>query len=397
MSLTVPPPLSSATRSPIERWGLDPHVVHLNHGSFGGCLRTVLVRAAELRQRLEAAPMRFFVLDWQRELDAAREALAAFVHAPSDRLVFVPGSTTGVALALHSIPWQTGDEIILTDHGYRACRNQVERLAAARGVKIVTVTLALPLDHDQVVEAFSTAITSRTRAILVDHVTSPTALILPVERLVALATTSGVTTIVDGAHAPGQLELDVAAIRATYYTGNCHKWMCAPKGTGFLAIAEGAPAIPLVTSHGASPEYGLANRLHAELDWAGTHDPAAHLSVPTAITEVGAEGGGWSELRRRNHALVLDMRRRFVDTLGRSTPVRSLAPDHCIGSMVSIPVTLPGSALALERELLETGWEVPIVDTPKGALVRLSAHLYNHADEAAQLARQLAEYDVRLR
>jgi isopenicillin-N epimerase len=389
--------MTDPTRSPIERWALDPHAVHLNHGSFGGCLRAVLARANELRARLEAAPMKFFVLDWQRELDAAREALAAFVHAPAERLVFVPGSTTGVAIALGSIAWNTGDEIIVTDHGYRACKNQVERLAAARGLRIVTVTLALPLDNDQVVEAFSSAINSRTRAILVDHITSPSALILPVERIVALATTSGVTTIIDGAHAPGQLDLDITAIGATYYTGNCHKWMCAPKGTGFLAIADGAPVIPLVTSHGASPEYGGANRLHAELDWAGTHDPSAHLAVPTAITEVGLEGTDWATVRQRNHDLVLDMRRRFVESLGRSAPAHALAPDRCIGSMISIPIAITGSALELQHELLTTGWEVPIIDTPKGALVRLSAHLYNFAGEAEELARELHARGVTLR
>ncbi len=357
----------------------------------------MLARAAEVRQRLEAAPMRFFVLDWQRELDAARTALAAFVHAPAERLVFVPGSTTGVAIAVHSLPWQTGDEIIVTDHGYRACRNQVERLAAARGLRIVVVDLALPFDPDQLVTAISNAITSHTRLVLIDHITSPSALIMPVERIAELARARGIATIIDGAHAPGQLALDVAAIGATYYTGNCHKWMCAPKGTGFLVVADGAPALPLVTSHGASPDYGPANRLHAELDWAGTHDPSAHFAVPTAITEVATEGGGWPAIRQRNHDLVLEMRRRFVDTLGRSTQPRSLAPDSSIGSMISIPISLSGSPFALEQSLLETGWEIPIVDTPKGPLVRLSAHLYNFAGEADELGRELRARGVTLR
>ncbi len=345
--------------------------------------------------------MRFFVVEWQRELDAARAALATFVHAPAERLVFVPGATTGVAIALHSIAWNTGDEIIVTDHGYRACRNQVERLANARGLRIVVVTLGLPFDPEQLVGAVSRAITPRTRAVLVDHVTSPSALILPVEQIATLASSRGIATIVDGAHAPGQLALDVAAIDATYYTGNCHKWMCAPKGAGFLAIAEGAPAIPLVTSHGASPEYGPANRLHAELDWVGTHDPAVQLTLATAITEVGSEGGGWPAIRQRNHELVLEMRQRFVDVLKRFSATRSpaFAADRDVGSMISIPITLPAgvTALALERQLLTDGWETPIVDTPKGALVRLSAHLYNFSGEADDLARELHARDISLR
>lgn len=395
MSLTQPPPLRVSPRSPIDRWGLDPHVVHLNHGSYGGCLRSVLAHAAQLRARIEAAPMKFFVLDWQREIDLARAALAAFVGAPADRMAFVPNTTTGVAIALSSIAWSTGDEIVVTDHGYRACRNQAERLASARGLRITVATIAIPFDTDQVVTAIERALTSRTRAVLIDHVTSPSALILPVDRIVAMLATRGIVSIVDGAHAPGQLALDVAAIGATYYTGNCHKWMCAPKGSGFLAIARDAPVQPVVTSHGASPAYGPANRLHAELDWAGTHDPSAHLSVPAAIADVGAEGGGWPAIRARNHALVIEMRRRFVASLGRESS-SLLAPDDALGAMASIPITLPGSAAALEQQLLATGWEVPIVDTPNGALVRLSAHLYNDAGEAEQLARELHARGVKL-
>src|SRR5262249_11136519 len=152
---------------------------------------------------------------------------------------------------------------------------------------------------------------------ILDHITSPTALRLPVERIVPMLRERGVATIVDGAHAPGQLEVDVSALGATYYVGNCHKWMCAPKASGFIVAAESAAAIPVVTSHGASPEYGPRNRLHAELDWAGTHDPTVHLTVPTAIADVGAEGGGWPAVRARNHAMAIEMRNRFVDALAR--------------------------------------------------------------------------------
>jgi isopenicillin-N epimerase len=398
--LTEPPPFQAS--SPIERWALDPHVVHLNHGSFGGCPRAVIDAAAGWRARLESSPMRFLVLEWQTELDRARAALAAFVHAPESRLVFVPSSTTGVAIALNSVRLETGDEILVTDHGYRACANQVARLADARGLRITTIHISLPFDPGQLVEAFTRAITPRTKLALIDHVASPTALRLPVEQLVPLLACSGVTTIVDGAHAPGQLELDVAALGATYYVGNCHKWMCSPKGSGFLVAAEGAPVVPVVTSHGASPAYGPPNRMHAELDWSGTHDPSVHLAVPTAIACVPTElrapaaaGTGWPAVRARNHALVIEMRRRFVDVLGRAQPI---APDDSLGAMVAIPVTLPPGVepLALEKQLLADGWEVPIVSFPAGVLVRISAHLYNDSGEADELARELHTRGVRL-
>ena len=381
--------------SPLVRWALDPAVVHLNHGSFGGCPHAVLAAATDARNRLEASPMRFFVLDWQREIDRARTALAAFVGAPAERLVFVPGSTTGVALALHSVPLATGDEVLVTDHNYRACRNQLERLAAARGLRIVTVTLSLPFEPEAAIAAVLGAVTPRTRLAMLDHITSPTALRMPLEQLLPQLAERGIPTIVDGAHAPGQIALDVAALGATYYVGNCHKWLCAPKAVGFVVAAEGAPLLPLGTSHGASADYGPANRLHAELDWSGTYDPSATLAVPTAIEVLAHEGGGWRAVLAQNHELVLAMRDRLVDALGSSR----IAPDAALGSMAAVPITLPAgiAPLALERELLMAGWEVPIVGFSTGPFVRVSAHLYNHVGEAEALARELRARGVSAR
>ena len=339
--------------------------------------------------------MRFFVTEWQDEVDRARAALAKFLHAAPARLVFVPGSTTGVALALHAFPLAAGDEGVVTDHGYRACRNQLERLAAARGLRITTAQLPLPFDPDAAIDAITRAVTPATRLALLDHITSPTALRLPIEQLVPILAARGIPTIVDGAHAPGQIELDVGAIDAAYYVGNCHKWLCAPKASGFVAVAEGVPLVPLVTSHGATAAYGPANRLHAELDWSGTYDPAAQLAVPAAIDVVAREGGGWPAVRARNHALALALRDQLIDRLGG----RRLAPDDWIGAMAALPITLPAGTPPhdLERQLLLAGWEVPIVDFPAGPLLRVSAHLYNHVGEAALLAEELRARGVTAR
>jgi isopenicillin-N epimerase len=387
--------------SPIERWALDPSIVHLNHGSFGACPRAALAAAAAWREKLEAAPMRFFVLDWQRELDRARGVLAAFVRAPDERLAFASSATAAVATALHSwAPRLTaGDELLTTDHAYRACRNQLERLAAARGLRITTVAVPLPFDPEALIARTAAAITPRTRLALLDHVTSPTALRLPLEAMIAPLAAQGIAIVVDGAHAPGQLDLDVSALLGrgvTYYAGNNHKWLCAPKGSGFLVAAAGAPVTPLVTSHGATAAYGPPNRLHAELDWSGTQDPAPHLSVPAAIAAVAGEGGGWPAVLAHNHALALELRARFTGALGGAPP---LAPDDAIGAMAAIPIALPAGTepLRLEAQLLADGWEVPIVDFAGGPLVRISAHLYNHAGQADALAEKLAELGVRLR
>jgi isopenicillin-N epimerase len=371
------------TVSPLDRWALDPEVVHLNHGSFGGCLRSVLDEAAAIRSRMEAAPMKFFVLDWQRELDRARADLAAFVGTTAEHLAFVPGATTGVALALAAAELSAGDEIVTTSHVYPACRYQLTRLADARLCRLVIVDVPLPFDADALVERTAAAITSRTKLALLDHITSPTALVFPLARLIPLFAAHNIPVMVDGAHAPGQLPLALDALGATWYVGNNHKWLCGPKASGFLVTR--APLRALVASHGANPQYDPTNRLHAELDWNGTHDPTPQLAVPTAIAAVGSEGGGWPAIYARNHALALALRDRLGGT--------QLAPESAIGTMAALPLELPAGTtpLELEKRLLADGWEVPIVDFPGQPLVRVSAHLYNTVEQADALARKLHE------
>jgi len=371
-------------------WALANDVVHLNHGSYGGCPRAVLASAAGWRARLEAAPMRFMVLDWQAELDRARAALAAFVRAPDDRLVFMPNATNAVATALAAARIEAGDELLTTDHAYRACRNQLNRLAAARGARVIVAELPWPFDPAGAVEAIRRAVTPKTTLALLDHITSPSACILPLEEI--LAVLPGVQVLVDGAHAPGQIDLDISALLArgvTWYAGNNHKWMCAPKASGFLVTTTAIR--PLVTSHGASPEYGPPNRLHAELDWMGTYDPAAHFAVATAIQTIADLGRGWPATRAHNHALALELRHR----LG-GTPV---APDDSIGAMAAFPIELPAGETprSLEDQLLRDGYEVPVVDFFRGPLLRVSAHLYNEPSDANALAAKLHALGVKPR
>ncbi len=387
----------SQPHAPIEQWALSPDVEHVNHGSYGGCPRSVIDAARTWRNRIEAVPMRFFVVDWQPAIDEARDALATFLRAPAERLSFVPNATTAIATAIASSTLGSGDEILVTDHGYRAVRNQVERLAAERGGRVVTIDLPRPFDPDAAVDAILGGVTARTSIVVVDHITSPTGLVLPIERIAPVLRTRGVQLIVDGAHAPGQIALDVGALLTagvTWYAGNNHKWLCAPTGTGFLAGSTSArPPRPVVTSHGGSPEYGPANRYHAELDWMGTHDPTPHLCVPAAIDAIAQMGNGWKHVIARNHALAVEMRARLASTLGSSL----LAPDDAIGSMGAVPITLPSGvgALELEKQLLVDGWELPIVGFRHGTLVRVSAHLYNHADQADAVARTLRDRGVR--
>lgn len=373
------------TGEALADWMLAPDVVHLNHGSFGACLRRVFDAATAWRAQLETAPMRWLVLAWQAELDRARAALAVFVGAPADRLVFVPSATTGVAIALRSLAVPAGSEVIVTNHGYRAVKNQLARSALA----LREVSVPVPFDADVLVDRVARAITPATRLAVFDHITSPTALVLPIERLLPLFAARGIPVIVDGAHAPGQVALDIASLfarGATYYAGNNHKWLCAPKSSGFLAAAPDAPTIPVVTSHGATPSYGPANRMHAELDWPGTHDPAPHLVVPDTLAAFD-----WAAVRARNHDLACAMRDHIAHRLGSAR----IAGDDAIGAMAAIPITVPAPPLEVEAQLLRDGWEVPIVDAVIGPLVRVSAHLYNTVEQADALATKLLALGIR--
>ncbi len=388
----------------LAAFALDPRVLHLNHGSFGACPRAVLATQAALRADLEAATMRWFVRDYQPALDRARLAAAAFLGADADGLAFVPNATHGVATALANLRLASGDELLTTDHAYGACRNALERTAALAGARVVVAPLALPLrDPAAPLAAILDRVTARTRLVLVDHVTSPTALVLDVAAL-ARALPAHAALVVDGAHAPGMLELRVDDVGAACYTGNFHKWTCAPKGAGFVWVAAGRRDgfRPLVTSHGAAlplPPGGATTRFRLEHDWTGTHDPTPYLCVPAAIDTVAALGGGWPAVRAANRARARALAAEVAAGLGADLVDQTPAARAGGASMVALAVTLPAGAdhLAIERALLARGIEAPIVRHPGSPwpLVRVSAHLYNRPGDGERLAAALTALGVR--
>lgn len=380
-------------------WDLDPEVVFLNHGSFGACPRAVLALQAELRARMERQPVRFFVRELQGLLDAAREEVAAFVGADPRDLVFVRNATEGVASVLASLALAPGDEILLTSHGYNACNNAVRHLAGRTGATVKVAEIPFPISGpDAVVEAVRAAVGPRTRLALVDHVTSPTGLVLPIAAIVAALAERGVETLVDGAHAPGMLPLDVSAIGAAYYTGNFHKWVCAPKGAAMLHVRRDRQAglHPAVISHGYNAPRPTS-QLHVEFDWTGTSDPSPWLCVPAALRAMAAMvPGGWPEVRARNHALVCAGRRVIAEAVGAALP----APEAMLGSLASValppgdgaPLTTPLYSDPLQDALLlRHGVEVPIPPwpAPPRRLLRISAQIYNEIGDYEALARAL--------
>jgi isopenicillin-N epimerase len=368
-------------------WALDPDLVHLNHGSFGACPRPVLEAQARWRDRLEADPTGFFGDVAPGAIDDARRRLAGFVGADPAALAFVTNATSGVNVVLDSLApeLRPGDEIVVTSHGYHACRNAVEAVARRTGARVVEAALPFPIESaEEAVRAVLDAVAARTRLVLVDHVTSPTALVLPVDRIVAQLEPS-VPVLVDGAHAPGMVPVDLDTLAASYAVGNAHKWLCAPKGSGYLyARADRRDALlPSVVSHGWDAELEPGrSRFHAMFDWPGTFDPSPWLTVPDAIDTIGAIlPDGWDGVRAANHAVALEGR----EVVGRVLGVDPAAPDEMVGAMVTFPLAVdPGLPDALVRDHgIRVG--APVWHG-YGTTLRLSAHVYTTADDFERLA-----------
>lgn len=369
----------------VADWGLDPAVDYLNHGSFGATPRGVLAVQSALREEMERELVHFLARQLPARLDAVRARVAAFLDCDAPGLVFVPNATHGVQAALDAIDWKTGDEVVHCDHGYGAVKRALTRLEHRFGVRQVPAIVPFPIESpEQVVAGFAAAIGPRTRLVIVDHITSATALILPVAELVALARARGVAVLVDGAHAPGLLPLSIGALSPDFYTGNLHKWVCAPKGSAILWVHPDwrARTHPSVTSHG----YGLG--LAPEFEWTGTFDPTAWLAVPAALDRL--EGLGLDAVRASNHGLVQEGRERLAHALGTTLP----HPDHpsWYGPMAAVLVPWARAAQGPElnaRMYEEHGIEVPFTGYDHRCFVRISGQLYNRPEQYARLAELL--------
>ena len=388
-----------------RHWTLDPSITFLNHGSFGATPRPVLAAQDAWRERMEREPVAFFVRDLEPALDQARTALAAFIGADAEDLVFVPNATAGVNTVARSLELAPGDEILATDHGYNAVGNILRVAADRAGATVVIVPLPFPgSSAEEATDLIVGAVTPRTRLAVIDHVTSPTALVLPVTEIVRALSERGVDTLVDGAHAPGMLDLDVTSIGAAYYTGNGHKWLCSPKGAGFLHVRRDLhPRVrPLAISHGANSPRTDRSLFRLEHDWTGTADPSAYLSIPAAI-EFGAGllDGGWPALRKRNREVAL----RGRDLLGTALGLDPAAPETMVGSMATLALPLePATAppddgitddplhAALEAQGIQV-MVAPWPPRPDGGgwrrVIRVSAPAYVALDDMERLARAL--------
>lgn len=379
-------------------WMLDPDVTYLNHGSFGATPVAVLEEQNHWRIRMEENPVLFFDEEYHPALTDARARLVDFVGGSEDSTVFVSNATTGVNAVLASLELGPGDEIVVTNHEYNACRNAAEVAAARAGAKVLEVPIPFPLPSQQMVtERIEMALSPRTRLVLVDHVTSPTALIFPIDEIVALVEPE-VPVLIDGAHAPGMLDLDIGAIGASFYVGNLHKWVCAPKGAGFLSVSEryADTVAPPVISHGWNMADPDKTRIQNLFDWTGTDDPSARLSVPAAIEVMSnAHPDGWEGVRSANHTLAVEGRRIITEALGIDPGVE----EDWIGSMAAVVIPGEPEPGQIVDELTPRlrhnhAIEVPVFAWQARRVLRISAQRYNRLDHYRRLVDALvAELD----
>ena len=370
-------------------WSLLPAARFLNHGSFGACPTLILERRQALERELESAPVPYITGRLPARLDDARKRVSAFLQGDPERLVFVRNATEGVNAVLSSFPLDTGDEILTTSFGYPACLKAAERWCKSRGASLVSAPLRFPIEHPgQVLDALKRAYSSRSKLLLIDHVTSGTGLVLPLEEILPWARSRNLPVLVDGAHAPGMLDLnldELGVMGATFYTGNFHKWCCSPKGAAFLWVHPNwhLPVHPTVVSHGYGAEGDRPN-LWSEFDWTGTDEHSAWLCAPEAIDFLGSlVPDGWQGIRKRNLDLLTEGAA-VVDSVLKT----GVKPHPRMQGMLwTFP--LQGYPADLGRTL----WETEQLDTFVNPcylggppVLRLSAFLYNEIGDYEKLA-----------
>lgn len=389
-----------------DQFLLDPDLIFLNHGSYGACPREVFERFQAWQLEMERNPVVFLGRRSAALLREARERLAHYLGARADDLVFVNNATTGVNIVARSLPLAPGDEVLTTDLDYGACIATVARLCEASGAALKVAQIPLPLSEESFLAAMRAAITPRTRLLLISHVTSTTALRLPIEGLITTARECGVPSLIDGAHAPGQIDLELDALGADYYTGNCHKWMCAPKSAAFLHARpeHHAKLHAPVTSwgylagessaggHTGFDAYTGRTLLERRMQWQGTRDIASFLSVPAAIDWWARHDP--TAQRARCHAMAMALMQRQCRRWG-TTPI---ANERFFAQMAPIPVPVPAAqAEALRHALFERfNIEVPVTQHRGQVFVRVAVQAYTREAELQALEAALEELVPRL-
>ena len=373
-----------------EHFLLDSEIVFLNHGSFGASPKPVFEACQNWQLRLERQPVLFLGRELDGLLRESRIALGGYLNADTDDLVYIPNATHGANIIAQSLDLQPDDEILTTDHEYGACDYTWDFNCGKTGAKYIHQPIPLPIySEDEVVDQFWLGVTPKTKAVYLSHITSPTALRLPVEKICQRARKAGIFTIVDAAHSPGQISVDLQTLGADVVFGNCHKWMLNIKGSAFLYVRREIQHLikPLIVSWGynSNPEFTSGSRFIDLLQWSGTKDPSAALTVPTAIQFM--QEHNWDDVRIACHALLRSAIERICD-LTRMPPLYPLVSDfYC--QMAVAP--LPPSNLALLKARLYDGYkvEVPLIQWQDRQFIRVSVQGYNTQDDIDTLLNAL--------
>ena len=349
-------------------WGLDHSKLIVNHGSYGATPLEVLAAQDRWRARMEAAPTHFMATELPAAIRAAAASVGAAIGARGEDIGLVDNATAAANAILGSLPFGPGDEILVHSHLYGALLRTANHIAARTGARVVTAEIPFPhTTAEAIVAAFANALTPRTKIVLVDHITSPSALVFPLPEIIAACRAAGVLVLVDGAHGPGQVPVDLSTLGADYYVGNGHKWWMGAKGAGFLWAAPERQA----DLHPTIISWGYGTGFTAEFDWTGTRDWSAALVLPDAIAFHTRLGG--DALMAANAAVARAAAARLAARFGTPLPI---APElHAAMTLVELPFT--GDALALRGEFYALGCDIPVMDLAGKVWLRLSAQAYN--------------------
>ena len=393
---------SSTYRFPSEfthLWAIEPGAIYLNHGSFGACTKFILEKQREYLEMLEAQPMRFMVRQLEDRINDARNTLSAFVNAEPSTLVFVQNASAGVSTVFRSLRFEPGDEILFTNHIYFACRKLLEYIAETTGAVLVEAQYDIPISSPGLItEAVLSKVSPKTKIALIDHITSATALIQPVEEIVRELEKRGVDTMVDGAHAPGSIPLNISEIGAAYYTGNCHKWLCSPKSAAILHVRNDKQKliVPLNISHAGHLAEPFAERFF----WQGTLDPTPFLCAADSIGYMATlMPGGWDAIIKRNHEVCIQARDIFCQELG----LKPSCPDNMNAAMSTIELPFLGenhppdykSCDTIQDKIYEEyNLELPLWywSQPPRRTTRISVQLYNSLEQYKYAAGILKQF-----
>ena len=369
---------------------LDPAVTFLNHGSFGACPKSVFETYQDWQRRLERQPVLFLGRELDELLKESRQVLGEYLNAGADDLVYIPNATHGVNIISHSLDLHAGDEILTSDHEYGACDYSWEFFCKKSGASYIRQHISLPVrTEEEVIEEFWKGVTRHTKTIYLSQITSPTALRLPVEKICRLARDAGILTIIDAAHSPGQIPVDLQKMGADIVFGNCHKWMLSPKGAGFLYVRHEVQNLiePLIVSWGFHPEPDATtgSRFIDLFQWTGTKDPAAALTVPMAIKFM--EENHWENLRIECHALL----RQAIERISAITHLPPpYLPDSGFYGQMGV-AAIPRSDLAILKSRLydEFKVEIPFTQWQDQQFIRISIQAYNDQEDIDLLIKAL--------